>query len=121
MVHGLLAPTTPEEREDAKNMLSWPIGVWHTFVSLVENKASLQIICIIIALLSINLWVINLLPFPALDGGRFLTTTFYSFLGLFGKGKILFLKIEKYFHAIGFILLLILMIYVAGIDISRFF
>jgi regulator of sigma E protease len=121
MLHGLIAPTTPEEREDAKNMLSWPIGVGHTFVALVENKAGVQVICIIIALLSINLWVINLLPFPALDGGRFITTTLYSFLWLFGKWKTLFLKIEKYFHAIGFILLLILMLYVAGIDISRFF
>ncbi|MFZ2256474.1 MAG: hypothetical protein WAW59_06610 [Patescibacteria group bacterium] len=32
LVHGIFAPDTPEEREDAKNMLAGPIGVGATFV-----------------------------------------------------------------------------------------
>jgi membrane-associated protease RseP (regulator of RpoE activity) len=65
---------------------------------------------------------VNLLPIPALDGGRIVTTTLYSIIvRFFHGGKDRFLQIEKYFHSIGFLLLLLLTVYVAGVDISRFF
>jgi membrane-associated protease RseP (regulator of RpoE activity) len=35
---------------------------------MVEQNASIGIILVMIALLSINLGVVNILPFPALDG-----------------------------------------------------
>lgn len=68
-----------------------------------------------IALLSINLAIINILPFPALDGGRLL------FLGIEKiKGKPVSQKTEKIVHGIGFALLISLMIVITWRDISRF-
>jgi regulator of sigma E protease len=122
LVHGIFAPDTATEREEAKNMLSWPIGVGATFVGLVEIAAPLSLILIVTALISINLWVVNLLPIPALDGGRIITTTLYSIIvRFFHRGKARFLQVEKYFHALWFLLLLLLTVYVAGVDIARFF
>lgn len=122
LVDGIFAPETPQEREDAKNMLSWPIGVGATFVWLVEISAPVGIILVVIALISVNLWVVNLLPIPALDGGRIVTTTFYSIIVRHNREWVeKFLKFEKYFHAFGFIFLMILTLYVAWLDISRFF
>lgn len=122
MLHGIFVPNNPIEYQEAKNMLSWPIGVWATFVGLVEMSAPIWLIWVVIALISVNLWVINLLPIPALDGWRIVTTSLYSlFVWCFGARKTQFLQWEKYFHAGGFILLLLLTLYVAGLDISRFF
>ena len=55
---------------------------------MVETSASLSLIAIVVALISINLGVVNLLPFPALDGGRIVTTTLYSVIvRFFHAGK----------------------------------
>ena len=73
-----MSPKNDAEREEAKSMLAGPIGLGSTFVSIVENHVPLNIILVMIALLSINLGVVNILPFPALDGGRIVTTALYS-------------------------------------------
>jgi regulator of sigma E protease len=121
VLKNLIAPATPLEREEAKEMLSGPIGAGSLFVGLVEISAPISLIFLIIALLSINLWVVNLMPFPALDGGRMVTTILYSIFSFFPRSSGRFIVVEKYIHAIGFILLLGLMLYVAGLDIGRFF
>jgi regulator of sigma E protease len=122
LVQWIFAPEVPQDRVDAKNMLSWPIWVWATFVWLVEVSAPISVILVIIALISVNLWVFNLLPIPALDGWRVVTTTLYSLVvRFFHSGVDRFMQFERYFHAVGFILLMVLTLYVAGLDISRFF
>lgn len=67
----------------------------------------------LVALLSINLGIINLLPFPALDGGKIL------FLGLEGlfKRKVVRQEIENIIHLIGFALLILLIIAITYRDI----
>ncbi len=75
-------------------MLAGPIGLGSTFVSIVENSVPITIILVMIALLSINLGVVNILPFPALDGGRIVTTTLYSIFSYFPHGKKYFPKVE---------------------------
>jgi regulator of sigma E protease len=75
MMVGLFAAKNETEHTEAKNMLAGPIGLGSTFVQIVEDSVPLATILVMIALLSINLWVINILPFPALDGGRIVTTT----------------------------------------------
>lgn len=68
------------------------------------------------ALLSLNLAILNILPFPALDGGRFV------FLVIEGiRKKPLNPSVEKVVHFIGFIILIILMILVTIKDIKKFF
>ena len=68
------------------------------------------------AFLSINLAIINALPFPALDGGRLL------FLGIEKiKGSPVSSNIEKIIHTAGFAFLIALMILITVRDVGRFF
>lgn len=69
------------------------------------------------ALLSINLAIINILPIPALDGGRGL---FILLEGIFGK-KVIKANTEGIIHAIGFGLLIILLAVITVHDILRIY
>jgi regulator of sigma E protease len=68
-----------------------------------------------VALLSINLAVINLLPIPALDGGRI----FFLLIEKI-KGAPLSQKLEGTANAIGFFLLILLMVFVTVKDFANF-
>jgi len=68
------------------------------------------------ALLSINLGIMNLLPIPALDGGRLL---FFAIEAV--RGKPIDKNKEGFVHFIGFALLMLLMLVVTWNDIQRFF
>ncbi len=94
--------------------LSGPVGMY-TVVNQVA-AFGLANILYLMAYLSINLGIINILPFPAFDGGRVL------FVGIEAvTGKKVDAKIEGMFHAVGFILLMILMLYITFQDILRLF
>ncbi|MEK7164067.1 MAG: RIP metalloprotease RseP, partial [Patescibacteria group bacterium] len=68
------------------------------------------------AMISINLAVLNIIPFPALDGGRALLIIIEKL-----KGSPVNKKAEQLVNAIGFALLIVLMVYVTAKDIIRFF
>lgn len=68
------------------------------------------------AALSINLGIMNLLPLPALDGGRLM---FFGIEAL--RGKPIDRKKEGMVHFVGIVLLMILMIAVTWNDIQRLF
>ena len=68
------------------------------------------------AILSINLAILNFLPFPALDGGRFLFLMIEKL-----RGKPVNQKIENAIHNLGFFLLMALVILVTYQDIMNFF
>lgn len=69
-----------------------------------------------VAFISVNLAVLNLIPFPALDGGRLLI------LGIEGViGKTLPAKLVGYLNLIGFVLLIALMLAVTYGDLLRLF
>ena len=67
------------------------------------------------ALISINLAVINLLPFPALDGGRLILELFAS---SDGRSRIP-ARVVAAINQIGFILLILIMLYVTYRDIAK--
>jgi regulator of sigma E protease len=67
-------------------------------------------------LLSANLGVMNLLPFPALDGGRLV----FLFVEAIRRKRVPADK-EGWVHAIGMILLLLLMAFVMYNDIKKLF
>ncbi|MBI4022291.1 MAG: site-2 protease family protein [Candidatus Andersenbacteria bacterium] len=67
------------------------------------------------ALISLNLAIINVLPFPALDGGRML---FVAFEGV--AGRRLPARFEHYTHLAGFAVLIGLMIFITIRDVARF-
>ena len=94
--------------------LSGPVGIY----SVVGEARSYGInsLLYLVALLCINVGVINILPFPAFDGGR-------VFLLIIEKiiRRPISPKVENAINSVGFILLMILMIYVTFNDILRLF
>lgn len=68
------------------------------------------------ALISLNLALINILPLPALDGGRILFVVLEKIAGRRFPGKI-----EQITHTVGFVLLILLMVLVTFRDVQRFF
>lgn len=93
--------------------LSGPVGI----VYVVNDTASLGAIYIfyLTALISLNLAIVNMLPFPALDGGRLLFIIIRKI-----TGKAITDEMEGKVHFIGIMLLFALMIYVTWNDIVRF-
>ena len=96
------------------NELSGPVGIF-TVVDQ-QKDAGLENIIYLIAFLSINVGVINLLPFPAFDGGRILFLIIEKI-----KGSPVSPKVENTIHQIGFYLLVLLILYVTCNDIFRLF
>ena len=92
--------------------LSGPVGIF----SAVDKTKSRGIadVFYLLALLSINVGFVNLLPFPAFDGGRILFLIIEKI-----KGKPVKAETENLIHTIGFFLLLALIIYVTINDIIR--
>ena len=70
----------------------------------------------LVAFIAVNLAVMNLLPIPALDGGRLL----FILIELV-TGKRVPEKFEGLVHLIGFILLMALMVFVLFNDVLRLF
>lgn len=66
------------------------------------------------AFISVNIGIMNLLPFPALDGGRILFTLFEAV-----RRKPVPAEKEGFVHMIGFMLLIALMIFATWNDIMR--
>jgi regulator of sigma E protease len=92
--------------------LTGPVGL--TSVLGETARVSLTSMWMLVALIAINLAVMNLLPLPALDGGR----VFFLFIELL-RGKPVNPKYEGYVHMVGLALLLMLMVYVSFNDIAR--
>ena len=94
--------------------MSGPVGI----TQAIGGAASLGFIYFLymFSIITINLGVFNLLPIPALDGGRLLFLFVEAILG-----RPLNRKIEGYVHFIGLILILGLALYVTFNDILRLF
>ncbi len=92
--------------------ISGPVGI----VGIVGDATRLgfSYLITLTALISINLAIINLVPFPALDGGRLLFV-FIEFI----KRSPINPKIAGWTNAIGFALLLLLMIFITFRDIAK--
>ena len=94
--------------------LSGPVGMY-TAVGTVAKFGVANIIYLA-AYLSVNLGVLNILPFPAFDGGRVL------FVGIEAiTRKKVDPKVEAAFHSVGFMLLMLLMLVITCQDIFRLF
>lgn len=94
--------------------LSGPVGIYSVVGTM--QKQGISSLMYLVALLSINVGIINLLPFPAFDGGRILFLIIEKL-----KGSPINPKIENTIHSIGFILLMILMVYITFNDILKLF
>lgn len=92
--------------------VSGPVGI----AQITSQAVALGPISVLqlVGLLSLNLAVINVLPIPALDGGRF----FFIVLEAVTRRKV-YPNIEKWVHTIGFALLLGLIVLVTYNDILK--
>ncbi len=93
--------------------LSGPVGI----VAVVSTTAAygFRYLVMLAAIISINLGIVNLLPFPALDGGRLV----FILIRAISRGKITD-QMEGAVHFVGIMLLFMLMIYVTWNDIWKF-
>ncbi|MEW4232196.1 RIP metalloprotease RseP [Bacillus thuringiensis] len=96
------------------NELSGPVGIYNLTDQVVDYGFTR--VLSLAAVLSINLGLFNLLPVPALDGGRL-----FFFLIEALRGKPIDRQKEGMVHFIGFALLMLLMLVVTWNDIRKFF
>lgn len=96
------------------NQLSGPVGIYSIVDS--QSEQGFEAILFLVAYLSINVGIINLLPFPAFDGGRIL---FLLIEKIFRKP--VSKKVENTIHTIGFMIIIGLLIFVTFNDILRLF
>ncbi len=97
----------------ALSSLSGPVGIYQVVGQ--SLAAGIQQIIYLIAFLSINVGLINILPIPAFDGGRILFLIIEKI-----KGSSVNQKFENMCHTVFFFLLIALMIYITVFDIIRF-
>ncbi len=91
-----------------------PVGIF----GIASQAGSMGFIYLVqlVAMISLNLAVLNIFPFPALDGGRFLFIVIEKI-----KGSPLNPDLEKSANAVGFILLLLLIVAVTIRDVVHLF
>lgn len=94
--------------------LSGPVGIYEAVGETINY--GINYFLYILAFLSINVGFINILPFPAFDGGHVLFLIIEKI-----KGSPVNAKIENTCHLIGFILIFLLMIVVTISDIIKLF
>lgn len=96
------------------SQISGPVGI----VSLVGDAFQFGFVYLLgfTAIISINLAIINLLPIPALDGGRLLFVLIEAV-----KGSSIKPKVANALNLIGFAFLILLMLVITASDILKFF
>ncbi|HWB39049.1 MAG TPA: M50 family metallopeptidase [Candidatus Saccharimonadales bacterium] len=98
----------------ASSQVAGPVGVF----AILQTSSSLgyQFVLFIIAIVALTLGIMNLLPIPALDGGRL-------WLMLISRafGRPLTASLEEGVNAVGFLLIIALAITITYVDIHRFF
>lgn len=104
--------------EPVSHTVSGPIGIFSIVDELVKTSGEKLVknVLNIMAILSLSLAAMNILPLPALDGGR-LVFIIYEWI----TGRPIHKKIEQYINLGGFVLLIGLGILVSINDVMRLF
>lgn len=98
----------------ASEQVSGPVGI---FVVIRDGSLlGYEFILMVIAVISLTLAIMNVLPIPALDGGRLFVTLLYR-----GLRQPLTKKAEDRIHGTGFALLMVLFVVITIVDVRRFF
>ncbi len=104
------------------NDMSGPVGIVNMIGDTYEESKSYGMMAVVLSLLnfsillSANLGVMNLLPLPALDGGRIVFILIEMI-----RGKRIDPDKEGMVHLVGIVLLLALMVVIMGNDIRKIF
>lgn len=105
MATGLFRGETPKD-------VAGPVGIFA--VTTEVAKTGILSLINFMGILSVNLAILNILPLPALDGGR---VFFVALEGIVGK-KVL-PKVENYVHMIGMFLLIALLVLITIGDLRK--
>lgn len=104
-----------QEIKAAGDSVSGPVGIIGVlFPNSIESGPTT--LAFLAAVISISLACMNVLPIPALDGGRFFLIMLYRI-----RGKKLEKEVEERIVSRAFIFLLVLIVLVTVLDITRFF
>lgn len=102
------------DTKTASEQVSGPVGI---AVILKEgSKLGLNFILFVIAIISLSLAIMNVLPIPALDGGRLFVLLLFKALK-----RPLTKEREELIHGIGFMALMGLFVLITIVDVKRFF
>ena len=93
--------------------VSGPVGIATQIGDIFWNSGPIMLLYVA-GILSANLAVVNILPFPPLDGGRMLMITLKRFLG-----ERISVRAEQLTYMVGFVFLFAFLIWVTGYDIVR--
>lgn len=97
---------------EALETIMGPVGIFN----FASQAGSLGLVYLLqlMALISLNLAVLNLIPFPALDGGRFLFLLIEKL-----KGSPISTQVQVVINSLGFVVLILLLVMVTINDIGR--
>lgn len=101
------------DTEKASSQVSGIVGIGYIIGK--GSALGLQFILLIIAIISLTLAIMNVLPIPALDGGRLFVTLLFRAIR-----KPLTQRKEELIHGTGFALLMLLFVLITIVDINRF-
>ena len=104
-------------KRSAGDTITGPVGIAQIVGQAAERGATP--VFQLMAILSLNLGIFNLLPIPVLDGGLIFMIVLEAFLGLFGLP--LTLRIKEKMMQVGLVMLMLLMGFVIFNDISKRF
>jgi len=107
--------TASSDIKSVSDGVAGPIGILGTIFPQAEKAGATQFV-FLTAVISLTLAVMNVLPIPALDGGRWFTMALFR---LFKKP--LTKEIEEKIQATGFLLLMGLVVLVTVADVSKIF
>lgn len=99
---------------EASSQVSGPVGIF--FILKEGGNLGFQFVLLIIAVISLTLAIMNILPIPALDGGRLWLT-----LAAHAIKKPLTQEREELVTGIGYLILLLLVVVITVVDVKRFF
>jgi regulator of sigma E protease len=101
-------------QSEAGSQVSGPVGIFAVIYS--GAQLGFGFILFIIAVISLTLAIMNVLPIPALDGGRLFVMLLYRL-----RRKVLTERTEDLIHGTGFAVLMLLFLVITIVDIKRFF
>ena len=102
------------DTQTAKEQVAGPVGI--AYILNEVSKIGFNFVLMIIGIISLTLAIMNILPIPALDGGRLFVTLLFKALK-----KPLTKEREEMIHGTGFIALMGLFVLITIVDIDRFF
>ena len=104
-----------EDLQSVGNSVAGPVGILGTIFPAAEQAGPTQLI-FLSAIISLTLAVMNILPIPALDGGRWFTMVIFRLLK-----KPLTKEREEQIQGAGFLILMLLVIVITVADVAKLF